>query len=164
MNVGYNIYDALKESQADVEIYIEGNCMSAASVIMLAGNCWYVYPHSCVMIHCWSGWNYGKWNELQSAHEFDKKIREKQFRAIYKNFLTEEEIDKLIEGTDYWLDYEETMRRLQNYQADAVAKQRAVEAVAAKYQDIMNKEINDILSTPEVKEVKSKGRSKRSKK
>jgi len=166
MNVGYNIYDALRESQADVEIYIEGNCMSAASVIMLAGNCWYVYPHSCVMIHCWTGWNYGKWNELQSAHEFDKRVREKQFREVYRNFLTEEEIDKLIEGTDYWLDYEDTMRRLQNYQADAVAKQRAVEAVAAKYQDIMNKEINDILSTPEVKEVseKSKGRSKRSKK
>lgn len=160
MSVGYNIYDALKESQAEVEIYIEGNCMSAASVIMLAGNCWYVYPHSCVMIHCWSGWNYGKWNELQSAHDFDKRIREKQFRAIYKNFLTEDEIDKLIDGTDYWFDYEETMNRLQNYQAEAVAKQKAVEAVAAKYQDIMNKEIQDIINNPEVKEINKAPKSK----
>ena len=102
----------------------------------------------------------GKWNELQSAHDFDKRIREKQFRAIYKNFLTEDEIDKLIDGTDYWFDYEETMNRLQNYQAEAVAKQKAVEAVAAKYQDIMNKEIQDIINNPEVKEINEAPKSK----
>ena len=112
------------------------------------------------MIHYWSGWNYGKWNELQSAHDFDKRIREKQFRAIYKDFLTEDEIDKLIDGTDYWFDYEETMNRLQNYQAEAVAKQKAVEAVAAKYQDIMNKEIQSIINNPEVKEINEAPKSK----
>ena len=58
------------------------------------------------------------------------------------------------------------MRRLQNYQAEAVAKQRAVEAVAAKYQDIMNKEIQEIINAPEVKEISEtpKAKAKRSKK
>jgi len=167
VDVAWNIYDALRQSKADVDVSVEGACASAASMIMLAGNSWSIFPHSWVMVHAWSGWIVGKWNEQQADMEFSKKVREPLFRDMYKNFLEPEEIDLCLAGKDYYFGSEETIKRLEKYQADAVKKQEAIQAVAAKYQDIMNKEIEEIMNsdtTPDTEKDEDEKSSKKSKK
>lgn len=143
--VAMNIYDALRQSPANVIMSVEGMCASAASMIMLAGTEWYVYPHSTVMVHAWTGFSYGKWNELQASYDFEKRVMEKRFRDLYKNFMTAEEIELCLQGRDYYFDNEETIKRLESYQADALKRQQAIQEVTAKYQKLINEEIQGII-------------------
>lgn len=156
-DTAWHIVDKLRESRANIDIYIEGVCASAATLIMLAGNTWHIQPHSYVMIHAWHGWMMGKWNEQVAMFDYHKKYVEQQFIEHYRNFMTEEEIAQCLEGKDFYFDYKETLKRLQNYQADLIAKQEAIAAVHSKYQALMDKEVQDILDgKAEKKTIKEK--------
>lgn len=144
VNVALNIYDALKTSEAYVEVDIEGMCASAATMIMLAADTWKVYPHCRVMIHAWTSWTYGKWNELKEQLKFDEKVWEPQFKEIYKNFLTDTEIQQCLDGKDFWLSSEDTVKRLNDFQADAMAKQDKMNEIVDKYQKLMTDEFKKI--------------------
>lgn len=156
LDVAMNIYDVLQQSPASIQVSVEGACASAATMIMLAGNEWFIYPHSWVMIHAWSGMEWGKWNELKASHEFSERVTENRFRALYQNFLTPEEIEDCLKGKDFYFDNEETLVRIQNYQADAMKKQEAINAITAKYQEVINKEVEAILNPNTEKETKKK--------
>lgn len=144
VNVALNIYDVLKATEANVEADIEGMCASAATMIMLAANTWRVYPHCCVMIHAWTSWTYGKWNELKDSYKFNEDVWEPQFRDIYKNFLTEKEIQQCLDGKDFWFSCEETSKRLNDFQADAMAKQDKIDKIIDKYQKLMANDLKKI--------------------
>lgn len=156
LDVAMNIYDVLQQSKASIQISVEGACASAASMIMLAGNEWFIYPHAWVMIHSFSGVEYGKWNEMKASHEFSARVTENRFRKLYKNFLTDEEIEDCLKGKDFYFDNEETLNRIQNYQADVLKKQKAIQEVTARYQEAINKEISAILTEDAVENPKPK--------
>ena len=142
MDVALNIYDCLKSSSANVEMYVEGACCSCASMIMLAGNLWRLSPHCYVMIHSWSSMMYGKWAEIKARYKYDEKILEKQFREIYKNFLTEQEITECLNGKDFYFDSDEIGRRIDNFQKKELEMHEFVKKIQNKYSDMAEKEIN----------------------
>lgn len=144
-DVGMNIYDCLRQSPADVEVSIEGACCSCASMIMLAGNCWRVTPHAYVMVHSWSEGIYGKWHEIISKFNYDKSVFEKQFRELYKNFLTDEEIEDCLKGKDFYFDSAETVKRLNNYQKEDMECDEAIKKITDKYSSLAEKEVNQYL-------------------
>lgn len=144
-DVAMNIYDCLKLSPAEVMISIEGACCSCASIIMLAGSYWKVYPHSYVMIHAWSEGIYGKWHEIISKFNYDKSIFEKQFKELYKNFLTDYEIEDCIKGKDFYFDSSETIKRLNVYQKEDVKCDKAIKKITDKYSSLAEKEVNQYL-------------------
>lgn len=144
-DVGMNIYDCLRQSPANVEVSIEGACCSCASMIMLAGNCWRVTPHAHVMIHSWSEGIYGKWNEIISKFNYDKCVFEKQFRELYKDFLTDEEIEDCLKGKDFYFDSNETVKRLNTYQKEDIEYDEAIKKITDKYSSLAEKEVNQYL-------------------
>ena len=143
VNVALNIYDALKLTQAQTEAWVEGLCASAASMIMLATDRWKVYPHSCVMVHAWSSVEYGKWHELKDKFIYECEFEE-QFKDIYKNFMSDDEIVKCLNGKDFWFKAEETTKRLNNFQAETLSKQLEVEKIVEKYEKQMEFEIQKL--------------------
>ena len=145
MDVAWNLCDALQRCEAPVHVIVEGACMSAATLIMLTGNSWYVAPHAVVMVHSWSGWNYGKWNEQKEYHDFAKLFREKQFREVYKNFMSENELDLCLQGKDYYFDADETAERLNKFVAEDARKEELIGKIQEKYRDIINKEVQAVL-------------------
>lgn len=144
-DVGMNIYDCLRQSPANVEVSIEGACCSCASMIMLAGNCWRVTPHAHVMVHSWSEGIYGKWNEIISKFNYDKCVFEKQFRELYKDFLTDEEIEDCLKGKDFYFDSNETVKRLNTYQKEDIEYDEAIKKITDKYSSLAEKEVNQYL-------------------
>ena len=144
-DVGMNIYDCLRQSPANVEVSIEGACCSCASMIMLAGNCWRVTPHAHVMVHSWSEGIYGKWNEIISKFNYDKCVFEKQFRELYKDFLTDEEIEDCLKGKDFYFDSNETVKRLNAYQKEDIEYDEAIKKITDKYSSLAEKEVNQYL-------------------
>lgn len=144
-DVGMNIYDCLRQSPANVEVSIEGACCSCASMIMLAGNCWRVTPHAHVMVHSWSEGIYGKWNEIISKFNYDKCVFEKQFKELYKDFLTDEEIEDCLKGKDFYFDSNETVKRLNTYQKEDIEYDEAIKKITDKYSSLAEKEVNQYL-------------------
>ena len=145
LDIGMNIYDCLKSSDANVTISVEGICASCASMIMLAGNQWNITPHAYVMIHSWSEYECGKWNEIKAKFKYDETVVEKQFREMYKNFLTNDEIEDCLKGKDFYFDAEETVRRLNNYQKEELDRQIEINKIADKHSKNAEKEINEYL-------------------
>jgi ATP-dependent protease ClpP protease subunit len=145
LDVGMNLYDCLKCTTADVEVSVEGACCSCASMLMLAGNRWKVLPHAYTMIHSWSGDIYGKWNEIKSRYKYDESIVEKQFRELYKNFMSDKEIEDCLNGKDFYFDSVETVKRLNNYQKEEIECSEEIKKITDKYSSLAEKEVNQYL-------------------
>lgn len=145
VDTAFNIIDVLKETQGNVHISIEGACMSAASMIALAGDSWDIMPHSFFMVHAYTAIHYGKRQEIIASTDFDKKWLDASFREIYGGFLTEAEIEKCLNGEDFYFTAEETTKRIKNYKKEDFDRQDAVNKVIQKYQKSINDEIQKAL-------------------
>lgn len=108
------IIDAIHRSEATVNMFISGIAASAATIIALAGDELEIADHSSFMIHNYSAGMMGKGNELKARQNFVDKSLNAAFVDYYGNFLTEDEIERVIEGTDIWLGPEEVMERWTN--------------------------------------------------
>lgn len=141
----FQIIDNLRASPATVNISIEGNCCSAATMIALAGDSWDVYPHCRFMVHSYSKLEYGKRNEVIASADFDRKWLDDNFRMIYKGFMTEEEIEQCLEGKDFYFTADEVIERLNNYKKDDVEKETLTQRIVDKYQKLINDELTKEL-------------------
>lgn len=102
----------LAETEAHVICSVEGACMSAATFLFLAADSFEVTPHSCFMMHNYSGGTMGKGNEMYAQIMHERKWSERLLREIYADFLTEQEIQDLINGKDIWMDVDEVAERM----------------------------------------------------
>lgn len=145
-STAFQIVDHIYSTQANVNIAIEGNCCSAATFVALAGDSWDVMPHCRFMCHAYSKVEYGKRNEVFASHEFDKIWLDDSIREIYKGFLTDEEIEKMLDGKDYWFTANEVIERLNKYKHDDFEKQKVVNEVIERHQKSINDEIEKRLA------------------
>jgi len=104
---------ALQETDATVVMSVEGMCASAATMIFLQGHSFEVSEHSVWMIHSYSSGIVGKGHEIHSQAMFDKSWSEKMIRDVYKDFLNEKEINRVIDGADLWMNGDEVVKRLE---------------------------------------------------
>ncbi len=103
---------ALQETDATIIMSVEGMCASAATMIFLQGDSYEVSEHSVWMIHSYSSGIAGKGHEIHSQAMFDRGWSEKMLREIYKDFLTEQEITRVLDGADLWMDSSDVIKRL----------------------------------------------------
>jgi ATP-dependent Clp protease protease subunit len=101
----------LSETEAQVVASIEGDCMSAATMIMLSCDGIAVAEHSRFLIHNYSAMTMGKGGEMYDHITAERTWSENLMRDIYKGFLTDAEITQVLEGKDFWMDQEEVIRR-----------------------------------------------------
>lgn len=117
VNTGNMIINAINESEANVIGFIESDCGSMATFIFLACHTWGVSESAEFFCHTCSYGQWGKEHENFAQAEFTRKQSHKQMRARYKNFLSDQEIETVISGTDIYLDADEIMERLETYAA-----------------------------------------------
>lgn len=163
VTTAFNLIDVLITAKADITVYVEGNCCSAASMIMLSGDNWEISPHAYAMIHAWTAGKLGKWQELQASFKFDEKWLQNSFKEIYKDFLTEEEITGALNGQDIYLTADEVMSRLEKYKEKDIKKQELIQSIADKHQIAINKELEEALAKFEKTESKKANERKRKK-
>lgn len=105
----------MADCPGEITCSIEGECMSAATIIFLAGDYLEVTPNAMFMIHNYSGGSFGKGGEMHDHIMFERQWSVKLFRDIYKDFLTDSEINLMLDGKDYWFDSDEVIRRVQAF-------------------------------------------------
>lgn len=65
------------------------------------------------LLHAGSAGMGGTLPEFKASSAFTVKYMESRLRSVYKNFLTEKELDDMLEGKDIWLDAEQWCERFQ---------------------------------------------------
>ena len=109
-----SIIDAIKKSNATVVAVLSGTVASAATMIALVCDEVEVADHTSFMIHSASGGTSGKNHETKAYMEFSDSNLKNIFNDVYKGFLSTEEIEKVLEGKDMWMNKEEVLNRIGN--------------------------------------------------
>lgn len=76
-NDGFTIFDALKNSGADITVNITGLAASMASVIMLAGNRIRIAENGRIMVHRVTGGAFGNADEMDAAAKVIKQFEDR---------------------------------------------------------------------------------------
>jgi ATP-dependent protease ClpP protease subunit len=116
------------ETEATIVTSVEGACMSAATMIFLHGHQQEVTPHSLFMFHNYSAGVFGKGGEMYDQLQFERKWSENFMREVYADFLTEPEIQSMLNNKDIWMSSEEVVTRLQALQKQREAEQAEADA------------------------------------
>lgn len=106
------IIDAMSQSEAYKVGYLESEACSAATMLFLVCDNWIISRFASMMIHNASYGSVGKSHEVSSQVEFTKSHTEDIVRTLYKDFLTEDEIEDVLKGLDIWFDSETIYERL----------------------------------------------------
>ena len=103
---------SMQETPACVIASVEGMCMSAATLLFLTADVCEISEHSHFMFHTYSSGNWGKGHEQLASVQADEKWARHLFETTYKGFLTPLEIEKIIDGKDFWMNPIEVNKRL----------------------------------------------------
>lgn len=120
----------LAETDAHVITSIEGSCMSAATMVFICGQEFEITPHSLFMVHNYSGGIFGKGAEIYDQAVFERKWSTEFMKHIYKDFLTDKEIESLLDNKDMWMTSTEVMERCQRMIEVRNAEDEAVDDLA----------------------------------
>lgn len=115
VRTGNMIINAINECEASVIGFIESDCGSMGTYVFLACHTWGVSEAAEFFCHTCSSGSFGKEHETYEQAQFLRKQQHKLMRQRYKNFLLPEEIEKVISGSDVYLDADEIMERLEVY-------------------------------------------------
>lgn len=115
LSTGDMIINAIKESQAHVHGFIEHSCGSMATMVFLACHSWSLADSAEFFIHSASGGTVGKEHENYASIMFARKKLHRMVKERYSGFLTEIEIENVLNGQDYYFDAEEIADRLDTY-------------------------------------------------
>lgn len=104
--------NAIRTTQGHVIGTLNGVGMSGGSILFLSCQSWKVLPHSTLMAHSSSGGDYGKLGDRHLSLSSSKEQLTSLYHDVYRGFFTEVEIDNILDGKDYYVQYEEILTRL----------------------------------------------------
>ena len=107
------IIDAISASDAYIIGVLSGTVASAGTMIALACDELECSSYLEFMIHYFSGGTGGKGNEIKAHSNFIDKHMPMVFKKMYAGFLTNKEIEDMIEGKDIWLNGDEVLERFE---------------------------------------------------
>lgn len=115
MRTGNQILNAIHECDALTIGFIEHDCGSMATFIFLGCKTWAVSKYAEWFSHTVSGGAFGKECETFEASQFLRKQTHKRIREEYSGFLSDQEIESVLKGSDIYLCADEIMDRLENF-------------------------------------------------
>lgn len=112
LNTALQFMRVLSDTQANTVCSVEGSCMSAATMVMLACDEVEVSPHSLFMMHNYSGGTIGKGGEMADQIMFEREWSRRFLTEVYNWFLSSDEIESILNNRDIWLHSEDAIERL----------------------------------------------------
>ena len=143
--------NAIRQTEAQVYMNLLGMAASAGSALFLESADGYtIHEDSCMMIHSMQcGTGYTDANTIATRAEHNKKINERFVRNTYKDFLTGDEIESVLDGKEIYLEDYEIRERLQ--QREEIKAQQQSQAEQNAF-DSIEQQALDILTDDELQE------------
>jgi len=104
---------AITGTDGYVHGHISGCAHSAASMIFLKCHSFSVSPYATMLVHAASGGFIGKMSENFAQADHFRDWLEFFYKDVYQDFLTDDEIDRVLDGKDFWLNAEQIEERLE---------------------------------------------------
>ena len=139
-----------QNTPARVHGHIESLCGSASTIIFLNCHTYSISPRAEFFVHTASSGTIGKEHENYASIMFDRKRVHKMIRDAYEGLLTEQEIDDVLKGQDYYFDAEELGERLEAY---TEFKQKKFEAELEAFQREQEDDIEGAYTKPKKKKI-----------
>lgn len=108
-----SLLSSMWKTDATTEAHIEGFCDSASSMLAMHCDNVYVSPMASMLVHQVQYGVGGKSADIQAHVAHFTNYSETFFRDTYQYFLTDEEIQKCIDGYQLYLNAEQIAERLQ---------------------------------------------------
>ena len=106
-------YNLITECRARIVGYLYMGYSSAAMLALICPEL--ILTEFCsLFVHSPSGESTGKVGEIKSHGDFFKEWSEEIITSVYKGYLTDKEIEKVLEGKEFWHDKREIEKRLAN--------------------------------------------------
>lgn len=112
LHTAIQLMRCLQDTEATVICSVEGECMSAATMIFLQADIVEVSDHSMFMFHNYSGGTFGKGGEMMDQLQYERNWSENLLRSVYADFLTEDEIEMMLNNKDFWMTGDEVVERV----------------------------------------------------
>ena len=142
------ISSAIEDTRAHVHGVLTGTGASAASMIFLACHTHEISHRSRLMIHEPSYLSGGKHSENKTAIASDDKWFAEIYKGWYGEFLTEEEMDIVLNvGKDVYFHYDELAKRLPELAEKRASKQKEQQESIDEVIDELNENIDLGVST-----------------
>lgn len=106
---------AIQECPAFTKAKIGVECSSAGSAIALACDAWDIDEHSSFMVHTATFGAFGSAPALEAQVAHRLKMVRRFVKNTYTGFLTEEEVERVLDGKEFWCEGEELMQRLERH-------------------------------------------------
>ena len=113
----FMVVNAIKKSKAKVVGVLTGTVASAGTLISMACDELEVANHLSFMIHNYSGGMAGKGHEMKARQKFTDTHLYDAFTSFYSGFLSHEEMDRVVEGSDLWMGTQEVIERWEQRKA-----------------------------------------------
>lgn len=128
VDTGLAIAFAMEASGAQFRFHVDSECSSAATFIMLKCHEWVIPSHARIFIHNYQGGTAGSGYEQMRQVEFDRKWSVELLRDVYKHFLTEDEIDKVLNNDVIYISGRDCVVRLNHMVAQQMEESEEVES------------------------------------
>lgn len=126
LHTGVQLIGAMKDCQARVTTVLDGTAQSLGPLILFAGHDIVINDNAMIMFHNYSGHSFGKGNETREAQRAYDKMYLNLLETHARPFLSDEEIQRVINGEDMYFVGEEIQPRI-----EAVVKLRREELAEA---------------------------------
>ena len=127
MDTAHMLCRAIQRTAAHVVAYIGPTCASAGTAIALACEEWEIDDMSSFMVHTGSYGYVGMAPHVEANVRHNTKMIERYVRLTYTGFLTEEEIERVIDGREMYFEGEELAQRLMAYSQYRDAMREAIQ-------------------------------------
>lgn len=144
------LLSAMLQSKAHIITEITGEACSAGMLLFLAGHEFMVSDDASAMCHGASYGAYGTQGQVHDNVMHSTKHLTKLAYKYYEGFLEPDEIERLLEGKEYWMEAEEIIERLEK-RADYWEKKLA-EEIAKETPEAETKTISFSLPTKDKSE------------
>ena len=103
---------AMDSADSHIHAHIAGCAHSAGSILFLKSHSWSISKYATMMIHAPSSGFIGKYSDQFAHMDHFRKWIDNFYRDVYEDFLSDEEITNVLNGTDLWLNSEQLEERL----------------------------------------------------
>lgn len=118
MNTALAIMNAIRESKVHCHGSLLTHANSAAGIIFLSCSSHSVSMNSSLMIHEQQSYGLGgRASDLSTYVDFETKQHRRLMKRVYEGFLSESEIDQVLNGKEMWMADNEIVDRLNDMYA-----------------------------------------------
>jgi ATP-dependent protease ClpP protease subunit len=105
------LIEAMRNTDAYIAMHVESDTASAGTILMMLAHEVYVNPYTTIMIHTASYGFYGHSGNMDANVSHSTKAIHRLVGEVYADFLTPNEIVRVLDGKEFYLTAEEAMDR-----------------------------------------------------